>query len=92
VAKGVRLIKSRSGGHLELFGEVSLMLAEGRNLAVVTSARLLWYPHHLAGDYEGLELAFMMATMIDRLIHEGQPNQRAYTTLREALGALEASE
>ena len=89
VAKGVRRIKSRSGGHLELFGEVNLMLAEGRNLDVITSARLSWYPHHLAGNYEGLELAFMMATMIDRLVQEGQPNQGAYDSLREALGALD---
>ena len=36
IAKGIRKIKSRSGGHLELFGEVSLMLATGRGLDIVT--------------------------------------------------------
>jgi hypothetical protein len=52
VAKGVRKIKSRAAGHLELFGEASLMLATGRNLDVITSARLLWYPHQLVAAYD----------------------------------------
>jgi recombinational DNA repair protein (RecF pathway) len=58
VAKGIRKIKSRSGGHLELFGEAALMLISGRNLETVASARLIWYPHQLVGDYQRLGLAF----------------------------------
>jgi|SRR6185369_6077154 len=90
VAKGVRKIKSRLGGHLELFGEVSLMLAPGHNLDVVTSARLLWYPHELTGDYQRLSLAFMVATMTDRLTEPDQPAPALYGVIREALEALNA--
>src|ERR1035438_4743161 len=78
VAKGVRKIKSRSGGHLELFGEVSLMCATGHNLDTVTSARLVWYPHKLVGDYARLELAFLMARAADRLVEPGQPAPALY--------------
>ena len=38
VAKGVRRIASRKSGHVELFTHSRLMLAEGRNLYVVTQA------------------------------------------------------
>jgi DNA repair protein RecO (recombination protein O) len=88
VAKGVRRIKSKSGGHLELFGEVSLMLAIGRNLDIVTSARLLWYPHDLTSDYTRLSLAFMMALAIDRLTVPDHPQAQLYAALQEALHAV----
>ncbi len=89
VAKGIRKIKSRSGGHLELFGEVSLMLIRGRNLDTITTARLLWYPHQLVGDYHRLSLAFTVATAIDRLTEPDQPAPALYTTLRETLEAID---
>lgn len=88
VAKGVRRIKSRSGGHLELFGEVNLMLATGRNLDIITSARLMWYPHELTTDYQRLSLAYTMATAIDRLTEPEQTPPGLYQLLREALQAL----
>ncbi|HVQ44980.1 MAG TPA: DNA repair protein RecO [Candidatus Saccharimonadia bacterium] len=89
VAKGVRKIKSRSGGHLELFGEVNLMLIAGRNLDTVTSARLLWYPHDFVSHYDRLELAFIIARTVDRLTEPGQPTPGLYELTREALGALD---
>lgn len=88
VAKGVRKIKSRSAGHLELLGEVNVMLAEGKNLDIITSARLSWYPHELAADYLRLERAFTFATMIDRLLEEHQTQPEIYALLAEGLRAL----
>lgn len=89
VAKGVRKIKSRSGGHLELLGEVDLMLASGRNLDVVTSARLLWYPHRVASSYEGLGLAFALTSAVDHLTQIGHPHPEIYKLLLEALHEID---
>ncbi len=91
VAKGVRRIKSRSGGHLELFGEVSLMLHAGRgSLETITSARLAWYPHQLAADYARMQLAFTMAAMANHIAQERQPQPELYRHLSEALHAVDA--
>jgi len=89
VAKGVRKIKSKSGGHLELFGEVKLVLATGRNLDVITSARLAWYPHSLALDYSRLGLAYAFASMMDRLAQEHHEQPELYRHLQEALRCIE---
>ena len=89
VAKGVRRIRSRSGGHLELFSNVALTLAKGRNLDVVTSAQLAWYPHALAANYQHLGLAFMTAGMIDRLVEENHPQPDIYELTGEMLHLLE---
>jgi DNA repair protein RecO (recombination protein O) len=71
VAKGVRRIKSKLAGHLELFCESELTLVEGRSLDVLTSARL---QHHLsvADDYDKMRLAYLVAEMINRLGSDGE--------------------
>lgn len=89
VAKGVRKIKSRSAGHLELFGEVGLMLATGRNLDVITSARLAWYPHQLTADYARLGLAYAFGGMIDRIAQEHEAQPAIYAHLLEGLQAVD---
>jgi DNA repair protein RecO (recombination protein O) len=89
VAKGVRRLKSRLSGHLELFGETALVLATGRNLEVVTSARLIWYPHQLIAAYDRLGLAYAMTAAVDRLTEPGQPQPRLFALLAEALRAVD---
>ncbi len=90
VARGVRKIKSRTAGHLELFGEVKLMLATGRgNLDIITSAQLTWYPHQLANDYQRLEQAYTFAKLIDQVAQEHHAQPELYAHWREALVALD---
>lgn len=76
-------------GHLEMFGEVNLMLATGKNLDIITSARLIWYPHHLTGDYGALPLSFAFATAVDRLVEPGHGSYKLYEALRETVHALD---
>lgn len=91
VARGVRKLKSRTAGHLELFGEVELVLAQGRgNLDVVTSARLNWYPHQLTTDYNALSLAYVFASAVDRIAQEHQTHPELYHHLSEALRTVDA--
>ncbi|HUC87344.1 MAG TPA: DNA repair protein RecO [Candidatus Saccharimonadales bacterium] len=89
VAKGVRKIKSRLAGHLELFSESDLMLSEGRNLDVITSARLV---QHLAvGDnYDRMRLAYLVAEMVNRLSSEEEPHPGLYDLVRETYAELGA--
>ena len=87
VAKGVRKIKSRLAGHLELFSESELMLAEGRNLDIITSARLV---HHLAigDDYDRMRLAYLCAEMVNRLGTDSGHHEGLYRLLHEAYVGL----
>jgi DNA repair protein RecO (recombination protein O) len=90
IARGVRKIKSRSGGHLEPLGEVALSLAEGRgSLEVITGARLAWYPHRLAGNYAALTLALDCAALVNRVAQEGHAQPELYAHLREGLGVFD---
>lgn len=88
VAKGVRRIKSKLAGHLELFCESELMLATGKNLDILTSARLVRHPASITGDYDKLRLAYLFAEMTDKLSGEREHHAGLYDLVAEAYSAL----
>ncbi len=89
VARGVRKIKSRLGGHLEPFGFVELMCAPGRGqLDVITSAQLQSYYPQLTEDYGRLARAHMVAQLLSGLATEGQPQPEVYRLAHEVYAAL----
>ncbi len=88
VAKGVRRIKSRMAGHLEPFGEVELMVAEGKNLDLITSARMQRDASNLSQDPKALSHAFLFAEIIDRLLDEGVGQPELYMAVASVFGGL----
>ncbi len=87
VARGVRRIKSRQAGHLELFVETDLMLAEGRKLDVVASARLVNY-YDMTKDWRNLGYAYLVAEMVSKLTDEGVAGSGLYQIVRQAYGQI----
>ena len=88
--RGVRKIKSRLAGHVELFSQVRLMLNKGKSLDIVTSAELVHSLDGILGQPERLDLAYLMATMFDRLSLEGEAQPELYALGEEFLAALES--
>lgn len=89
VAKGVRKIKSRMAGHLELFSETELMLAKGKNLDVIASARLKHHYHSLAENWQSLTFAYLMAEILEKVTDEGNTQRRIYGLTSETLKRLD---
>ena len=87
--RGVRKIKSRMAGHVELFSQVHLMLAKGKSLDVVTSAELIHSLDAILDQPDRLNLAYLMASMFDRLTQEGEAQPELYALGEEFLAALE---
>lgn len=92
VAKGVRRTRSKFGARLEPFSHVSLQLAEGRSLDVVTEAVSLdAFGGHLAGDYAKYTVGTAMLEAAERLTgEERDPTLPLYLLLVSALRALAA--
>lgn len=86
VARGVRRMKSKLAGHLELFSHVDLQVANGKKLDVVTSAKLIEAPPELG--YEQLASAYLYAQMLDKLLDEDDQPQDSYILLHMALEDL----
>jgi len=87
--RGVRRIRSRLAGHLELFSRVQLMLTPGNGLDIVTSAQLTHSADRLLDRPKQLDLAYLMATMLDRLSLEGEAHPETYALAEEFLETLD---
>ena len=87
IAKGVRKLTAKLGSHLELFNQVELMLAGGRNLDIVTSARLKTRYDRITEDYERMRRAFLFCEMVNKLT-EHDTSAVLYNLLSHCLNGL----
>jgi DNA repair protein RecO (recombination protein O) len=91
VAKGVRRTKSRLAGHLEPLTLGSYLLAEGRELDIVTQAETMDAFPHLRADLERISRGLYCAELVDRLTPERSEGNPIFRLLQETLGYLDAS-
>ena len=89
LAKGVRRPKSRFSGHLELLNHVSVSLAQGRNLDVMTEAHVIKSFRGVREDLQRLSRAIYMAELVDGFSVEQASNYPLYRILLNALDWLE---
>lgn len=89
VAKGVRRMKSRLAGHVELFSRVDVLLAHGRSLDIVTQAEVRDPFRALRGDLWKAAYASYVAELVDRFAeerHDGPESRILFDVLVGALG------
>lgn len=89
IAKGVRRIASRKAGHVELFVHTGVLLAEGRNLDIVTQAETIRTYRRLRDDLTRTAYACHLAELVDRLVADGVASPTTFELLGDALGALD---
>jgi DNA repair protein RecO (recombination protein O) len=92
IAKGVRRIASRKSGHVELFTHAGLLLAEGRNLDIVTQAETVRPYRRIREDLIRTTYAYHMAELVDRFVEEGIEQPATFELLRDGLSALAEAE
>lgn len=85
VAKGVRRTKSRMSGHLEPLTLGSYLLAEGRDLDIVTQAETIEGFPAIRSDLERLSRAFYCAELADRLTPERSESNPIFRLLQTTL-------
>jgi DNA repair protein RecO (recombination protein O) len=91
VAKGVRRTKSRLAGHLEPLTLGAYLLAEGRDLDIVTQAETVEAFPTLRSDLERISRGLYCAELVDRLTPDRSEGNPIFRLLQETLGYLNAS-
>ena len=88
LAKGVRKPRSRKAGHLEPFIRLSLQLARGRDILLVTQAETI-EPHlALRDDLLLTTYAAYVVELLDRFTYEEGENRAIYRLLVDTLDRL----
>jgi len=86
IAKGARKIRSRKAGHLEPFTRVTLQLAKGRDLLIVTQADTLDAYLPLGEDLIKTGYASYAVELLDRFTYEDESeNYAIFRLLTEVL-------
>ena len=85
IAKGVRKMQSRKAGHVEPFTQVTLMLAKGHDLWIVTQAEAVDPMQPLREDLTRLSYAGYVVELLDRFTYEEGQNWQVYTLLVDTL-------
>lgn len=91
-AKGVRKMRSRKAGHLEPFNRVSLLLAQGRELPIITQAETLTSCFSFQEDLVRLGHGATLLELVDRFTVEEEANPALYSLLVETLERLDHSQ
>lgn len=88
IAKGVRRAKSRSAGHLDLFTRSSVLIAQGRNLGIVSEAHMVEPFAGLRVDLRAAGTAHYACELVDSFLPDNLPNGGVYELLILTLRGL----
>jgi DNA repair protein RecO (recombination protein O) len=88
VAKGVRRVTSRLAGQVEPLNHGSFLLAQGRNLDIITQAQTIETFQALREDLNRLSRALYAAELVDRFTEERSENFGLYRLLLDTLRRL----
>ena len=90
IAKGVRRLKSRKGGNLDLLNHCELLIAEGKTLDLIVEAQVINSFLPLKKDLEKISLSYLACEVVDFLTAERVENSLLFEHLREFLKSLSA--
>lgn len=90
IAKGARKLTSRKAGHIEPFTHVTLQLAKGRDLLIVTQAETVNAILAVRDDLVKTGYAAYIIELLDRFVYEEEgPNPSLFRLLVETLERIE---
>ncbi|OGD52743.1 DNA repair protein RecO [Candidatus Beckwithbacteria bacterium RBG_13_35_6] len=89
LAKGIRKLTSRKGGNLELFNLVSVFLAKGKNLDIISEVQTIDSYSGFRKDLVKVATAFNCCKLVDLFNKEDQANLQIFDLLKETLKKLE---
>lgn len=90
LAKGIRRPGAKFSGNLELFCYVDLVIAEGRNLEIVTSAEAILSFRYLRENLKKTALGIYLLELVDKLTVEKQKNQDLIEIILRTFQKIEA--
>ncbi len=88
IAKGVRKVRSRKGGHLEPFTHTSLLLATGRDWYLVTQAEAQDIYPNLRDNLTNIGYASYAVELVDRFSLEEEENAPIFSLLKNTFARL----
>ncbi|MFV1917446.1 MAG: DNA repair protein RecO [Patescibacteria group bacterium] len=91
MAKGVRMLKSRKRGSLEVFSHINFSAARGKSLDIMTEAEYIDFYPQIRKNLNKVAVAYFFMETIGRVTQEGEKNEALYLLLLKKLSNLKTS-
>jgi DNA repair protein RecO (recombination protein O) len=88
LAKGARKIKSKLGGHLELFQPIQVIIHPGRSLNQIIGVNPIYQAVDFANNLDWIGLTYTMAEVVEAFCKEEMPNEFVYNHIVDFLICL----
>ncbi|HET7059796.1 MAG TPA: DNA repair protein RecO [Candidatus Saccharimonadales bacterium] len=89
MARGVRKVKSKLAGGIELFSTSNITFISGRGeIGTLISTRLIKHYSHIVDDLVRVQLGYELIKMLDRAT-EDHPEKEYYELMEQAFAALD---
>ncbi len=89
IAKGVRKLKSRKRGSLQIFSHIKFSAARGKNLDIVTETEIINSFSKVRKDLKKVSVAYFFVETAGRLTRDEVKNVELFNTLIKYLRRLE---
>jgi len=91
IAKGVRRLKSKKRGHIEVFNLINFQAIVGRGLDIMTEAEVINDMSEFKKNLKRVSLAYYFMEVIGKITHEGEANHEVYNLLFTSLDNLKTT-
>ena len=89
LAKGIRKIKSKKRGHLEIFSKVKFSAVSGHGMGIITETETINDFSGVRSNLNKISLAYYFCEVVNKITHEDGNLSTVYSLLSTALERLE---
>lgn len=89
IAKGIRKIKSRKRGHLEVFSKLKFIASKTKALDIITEAEIINDYNKIRNNLNKLTLAYYFCEVVEKITREDEAIDSVYFLLDNFLKKLE---
>jgi len=89
LAKGIRKIKSKKRGHLEIFSKIKFSAVKGKGFDIMTEAETIDDFAGVRINLNKISLAYYFSEVVNKITHEDGHSSTVYSLLSTALEQLE---
>jgi DNA repair protein RecO (recombination protein O) len=89
LCKGIRKIKSKKRGHLEIFSEIKFSAVEGKGFDIMTEAETINDFSGVRINLNKISLAYYFCEVVNKITHEDNTQSLVFNHLSSALSDLE---
>ena len=92
MAKGVRKLRSKKRGSIEVFSHLKFAASKGKNLDIITETQIVNSFNPIRENLKTVAVAYYFMEVVGRITREGQKNERLFYHLLNSLKKIKNTE